>query len=160
MRAAVIGLLLSAVLARHASAYDAYDPANCNGADWDDKLALTVSKVTAQPRVNFIKSPYDDDFTAAACPAATKACQRKSYLVMGDLVLVGKTRGHFTCVSYQSPLAKTQIWSNGWLPSAALTRSPRCRRQRRRIGSAAGVILAAASKSGTAMPASCTLKVK
>lgn len=121
MRAAVIGLLLSAVLARHASAYDAYDPANCNGADWDDKRALTVSKVTAQPRVNFIKSPYDDDFTAAACPAATKACQRESYLVMGDLVLVGKTRGHFTCVSYQSPLAKTQIWTNGWLPSAALT---------------------------------------
>jgi hypothetical protein len=52
MRAAVIGLLLSAMLARHASAYDAHDPANCNGADWDDKLALTLSKVTAQPRVN------------------------------------------------------------------------------------------------------------
>jgi hypothetical protein len=126
MRAAVIGLLLSAALARSASArsasaYDADDPANCNGADWDDKLALTVSKVTAQPRVNFIKSPYDDDFTAAACPAATKACRKKSYLVTGDLVLVGKTQGDFTCVSYQSPLAKKHIWAAGWLPSAALT---------------------------------------
>ena len=80
-----------------------------------------MSKVTAQPRVNFIKSPYDDDFTAAACPAATKACQKKAYLVMGDLVLVGATRGDFTCVSYQSPLAKKPIWANGWLPSAALT---------------------------------------
>ena len=121
MRAAIIGLLLSAVLARHASAYDAYDPANCNGADWDDNLALTVSKVTAQPRVNFVKSPYDDDFKAAACPAATRACQKKSYLVTGDLVLVGRTRGDFTCVSYQSPLAKKQIWADGWLPSVALT---------------------------------------
>ncbi len=108
MRAAVIGLVLSAVLARYASAYDAYDPANCNGADFDDKLAFTVSKVSAQPRVNFIKSPYDDDFKAAACPAATKACQKKSYLVTGDLVLVGRTQGDFTCISYQSPLAKKQ----------------------------------------------------
>jgi hypothetical protein len=121
MRAAVIGLLLSAALARSASAYDAYDPANCNGAGWDDNLALTVSKVTAQPRVNFIKSPYDDDLTAAACPAATKACRKKSYLVTGDLVLVGRTRGDFTCVTYQSPLTKKHIWADGWLPSAALT---------------------------------------
>jgi hypothetical protein len=121
MRAVVIGLLLSVVLTRHASAYDALDPANCNGADWDDKLALTVSKVNAEPRVNFIKSPYDDDFTAAACPAATKACQKKSYLVTGDLVLVGTTRGDFTCVTYQAPLAKKHVWANGWLPSAALT---------------------------------------
>ena len=121
MRAAVIGLLLSTLLARYASAYDALDPANCNGAEWGDNLALTVSKVTAQPHVNFIKSPYDDDFTAATCPAATKACQKKSYLVTGDLVLVGRTRGDFTCVSYHSPLAKNQIGTIGWLPSAALT---------------------------------------
>ena len=121
MRAAVIGLLLSAVLVRYASAYDANDPANCNGADWDDKLALTVAKVTAQPRVNFIKSPYDDDFAAADCPAATRACLKKAYLVTGDLVLVGRRRGDFTCVSYQSPLAKKQVRADGWLPGAALT---------------------------------------
>ena len=122
MRAAVMGLLLSAVLVRNASAYDAYDPANCNGADWNADLALTVAKVTAQPRVNFIKSPYDDDFAAAGCPAATEACRKKSWLITGDLVLVGRTRGDFTCVSYQSPLAKKKRnWTNGWLPSAALT---------------------------------------
>src|SRR5258705_11088639 len=108
LRSALICLPLSAVLSRTASAYDASAPANCNGADFDDKLAFTVSKVTAQPRVNFVKSPYDDDFTAAACPAATKACRKKSYLVTGDLVLVGRTQGDFTCISYQSPLAKKQ----------------------------------------------------
>lgn len=115
-------LLLSAVLiAGSASAYDAYDSNNCNGVDWDDKRALVVSKVTAHPRVNFIKSPYDDDFKATAYPAATAVCRKKSYLVMGDLVLVGKTQGDFNCVVYQSPLAKRQIWTRGWLPSAALT---------------------------------------
>ena len=65
MRAEVFGLLLSTVLlAGPASAYDPYDPANCNGGvEWDDKRALVVSQVTAKPRVNFVKSPYDDDFT-------------------------------------------------------------------------------------------------
>ena len=49
---------MSAVLfAGSALAYDAYDPNNCNGVDWDDKRALIVAKVTAQPRVDFIKSP-------------------------------------------------------------------------------------------------------
>jgi hypothetical protein len=123
MRAEVIGLLLSAVLfAGPASAYDPYDPANCNGgAEWDDKRALVVSKVTAKPRVNFLKSPYDDDFKAENCPAATKACRKKSHLVTRDLVLTGPTRGEFTCVSYHSLLSNNRIWATGWLPCTALT---------------------------------------
>src|SRR5260370_14463572 len=89
MRAEVFGLLLSAVLlAGPASAYDPYDPANCNGGGgWDDKRALVVSKVTAKPRVNFLKSPYDDDFKAANSPAATEACSTTSYLITGDHLL-------------------------------------------------------------------------
>jgi hypothetical protein len=115
-------LLLSAVLiAESASAYDAYDPNNCNGVDWDDKRALVVSKIIARPRVNFIKSPYDDDFRAATCPADTETCRKKSYLVAGDLVLTGKTQGAFICVAYQSPLARKQIWATGWVPGSALT---------------------------------------
>ena len=122
LRAPCIGLFLGVVLvAESASAYDAADPNNCNGVDWNDKRTLVVSKVIARPRVYFIKSPYDDDFTAAACPADTEACLRKSYLVPDDLVLTGKTRGAFTCVIYQSPLARKQVWARGWLPSSALT---------------------------------------
>jgi len=102
--------------------YDPYDPGNCNGVDWDDTRVLTVAKVTAKPRVNFIKSPYDDDFKAAGCPAADAACRKSSYLVTGDHVLVGRTQGDFTCVSYQSFSSKRQIFTSGWLPSAALTR--------------------------------------
>jgi hypothetical protein len=123
MRGQVCGLLLSTLLlAGPASAYDPYDPANCNGGvAWDDKRALVVSKVTAKPRVNFVKSPYDDDFKAENCPAATEPCRKKSYLVTGDLVLTGRTRGEFTCVSYHSPLSHKRIWAMNWLPSAALT---------------------------------------
>ncbi|MDR3422959.1 MAG: hypothetical protein P4L80_17220 [Xanthobacteraceae bacterium] len=115
-------VLLSAILiAGSASAYDAYDPSNCNGVDWDDKRVLVVQKVTTHTRVNFIKSQYDDDFKATTCPADTEVCRQKSYLVPGDLVLTGHTQGAFTCVVYQSPLARKQIWAKGWLPTSALT---------------------------------------
>jgi len=122
MRKTVICLLfLNTMMAGPASAYDPDDPKNCNGVDWDDKSAWIVAKVTAKPRVNFIKSPYDDDFKAESCPAETSACRKNSYLVTGDLVFVGKTNGAFTCIGYQSPQAKKQTWATGWLPSAALT---------------------------------------
>jgi hypothetical protein len=120
MRTQLIGLV-SMLWLTSASAYDANDPRNCNGIDWDDKQALVASKVIATPHVNFIKSPYDDDFKAETCPAATGACRKKSYLITGDVVLTGKTAGDFTCVSYQPPRAKNQIWTTGWLPSSALT---------------------------------------
>jgi hypothetical protein len=70
---------LSAVLyAGSAAAYESDDPNNCGGAEWDANLTIAVAKVTAQPRVNFIKSPYDDDFKASSCPADTEACRKKA----------------------------------------------------------------------------------
>src|SRR4051794_11523255 len=116
MRANIVVLGLSAALsATAASASDGTDPTHCMGLDWSDKQALVVSQI-ASPRVNFIKSSYDDDFKAVTCPAATDACRKKSYLVDGDLVLTGKTKGEFTCISYQSPTAKQRGWSRGWMP--------------------------------------------
>lgn len=123
MRAMVTGLLLALsaiVCSTSASAYDAYDPNNCNGVRWNDEQALTVAKVTARPRVNFVKSPYDDDFKAESCPAATDACRKTSYLITDDIVLVGPTQRDFTCVVYRSPVAKKQVWTQGWVPSSAL----------------------------------------
>ncbi|MGJ4939885.1 hypothetical protein ACQR1W_04875 [Bradyrhizobium sp. HKCCYLS1011] len=126
MQVKLIGLALilnlGAALAAVSASAETANPNDCLGVDWDDKRPLTVAKVIAQPRVNFIKSPYDDDFKATTCPAATEACRRTAYLVTNDLVLVGKTSGDFTCVIYQSPTAKKQIWARGWLPSAALSR--------------------------------------
>jgi hypothetical protein len=123
MRAtATLALLLGTLLfAGRALAYDAEDPKNCNGVGWDNRSPWVIARVTAKPRVNFVKSPYDDDFKAESCPALTGACRRNAYLVTDDLVFVGATEGAFTCINYQSPLAKKQIWATGWVPSAALT---------------------------------------
>ena len=123
MRAIAIFFMLAATCgAVPASAYDANDPANCLRPDWDVAKPLTVAKVIARPRVNFVKSPYDDNFKADTCPAATAACRDHAYLVTGDLVLVGRTRGAFTCVSYLSTNRSKKVpgWTINWLPSAAL----------------------------------------
>src|SRR6185437_12212832 len=120
MRATAIGFLLSGIIGGAAFAYDAYDPANCNGVGWDDERAMLASVVTAKPRVNFVKSPYDYDFKAESCPSATDACQKKSYLVTGDLVLTGAPRGAFTCISYHSPVSTRRDWTTGWVLNSAL----------------------------------------
>ncbi len=87
-------------MAGHASAYEAGDQHNCNGIEWSEQQPQVVAKIIAKPRVNFIKSPYDDDFKAAACPNDMDACRMKSYLVPGDLVLAGPVQDAFTCVVY------------------------------------------------------------
>jgi hypothetical protein len=120
MRAGIVGSLLSMIfLAGPALASDPNDPRNCNSAEWRDQRILAVAKVT-QPRVHFVKSPSDDDGKAEGCPAATESCRMKSYLVTGDHVLVNKTQGDFTCVSYKAAQEKAQIWTTAWLPNAAL----------------------------------------
>jgi hypothetical protein len=91
-------------------------PNNCTGVDFDAKRPLVVSTVTARPRSYFVKSAWED----ASCPADKESCQRKAYLVPGDLVLTGVTLGSYTCVAYQSPRDRKQDWTNGWMPSAAL----------------------------------------
>jgi hypothetical protein len=116
----IAALLLNATLFVGPTLASEEDPRNCRGAEWDDNRPLTVSRVTA-PRVEFVKSPYDDDFKAKACPADTKECGKESFLVMGDVVLAVKTQGGFTCVLYQPPLTKAQSWITGWLPSSAVT---------------------------------------
>jgi hypothetical protein len=58
MRAPIILLTLGALaFATSASAYDANDPANCVGAEWDDAHPLAVAKVTARERVKFRQEP-------------------------------------------------------------------------------------------------------
>jgi hypothetical protein len=122
IRAIVVAAIVSTVvLCSPASAYDPDDPNNCNGAAWNDKHAMAVAKVTARPRVNFVKSPYDDNFKAEGCPAAPASCRKKIFLVPGNLVLVGETRGDFTCVDRVVPLDNKRSWTTGWLPSNALS---------------------------------------
>ena len=75
------------------------DPRDCLGIDLDAKRPLLVSRIGANPRVNFIKSGWED----SSCPADTANCRKKAYLVSGDLVLTGRTQVAYTCVSYPAP---------------------------------------------------------
>ena len=103
----------------HGTPGPAYDPRNCAGVDWDDDVVL--ARVTAAPRVNFIKNPDNDAREVSTCPATGAACRKKSYLVTGDLVLAGRTQGDFTCVSYHAAAGTKPAWTTGWLPRTALS---------------------------------------
>jgi ribosome modulation factor len=92
-------------------------PGDCLGVDFDAPHPIAIGKiVTDKPRVNFIKSAWED----AACPADSDACSAQAYLVPGDLVLLGKKNGAYTCASYQSAEDRTQRWTNGWLLAVSL----------------------------------------
>ena len=112
-----LGLALL-VLAAAAPARAEEQDGDCTGIGFDSKTPVMVAKVAAgSPKVFYVKSAWEE----ASCPAETEACQRKAWLVPGDLVLTGRTSGPFTCVAYQSPNDKKQVWTNGWIRSASLS---------------------------------------
>jgi hypothetical protein len=91
---------------------------DCFGVGFDVQHPVTIAKIIAdRPQVHFVKNTADD----AACPAERESCTQPGYLAPGDLLLVGKTRGAYSCVSYQSAADRMQNWTVGWLPSASLT---------------------------------------
>jgi len=103
-----------------ASSFAAADqgPGDCLGVGFDVQHPVTIAKIIAdKPQVHFIKNASDN----AACPADVDDCQDTAYLVPGDLMLVGKTRGAFSCVSYQSATDRRQHWTVGWVRSRSLT---------------------------------------
>jgi hypothetical protein len=94
------------------------NPGDCLGIGFEVAHPVTIAKIIAdRPQVHFVKNASD----AAACPAEREACVASNYLIPGDLVLIGKTRGAYSCVSYQSAADRSQSWTVGWLPSASLT---------------------------------------
>ncbi|HEX8808049.1 MAG TPA: hypothetical protein VF760_03550, partial [Xanthobacteraceae bacterium] len=96
-RYAIVAALLPPLIATSAPAEE--NAGNCLGIGFDVTHPVTIAKIIAdRPQVHFIKSALDD----AACPAERDACAQPSYLIPGDLILVGKTRGAYSCVSYQS----------------------------------------------------------
>jgi hypothetical protein len=113
--AAVVAVTLGAMLSQAAADEK---PGDCIGIDFDVSHPAAIAKLaTGKPHVNFIKSSWED----AACPADGESCQQQSYLVPGDMVLIGKTNAAFTCVSYQSAADPQQRWTNAWLPATSLT---------------------------------------
>jgi hypothetical protein len=91
-------------------------PDDCTGIDFDRERPIVVAKVVAKPKAFYVKSAWED----AACPANSAGCQRKAYLVPGDLVLTGRQNGPFTCIAYESTKGKRANWTNGWMRSDSL----------------------------------------
>jgi hypothetical protein len=112
-----LGLALAFIALGGLSALAESKPGDCNGIDFDAKQPLVVAKIAAKPRIHYVKSAWEN----AACPANLKPCKGKAYVLKGDLVLTGKTHGPYTCVAYQSPRDRKQIWTNGWIASSVLS---------------------------------------
>src|SRR5215469_3472390 len=95
--AVLVALLLTSATAEQARSEET--PGDCLGIGFEVAHPVTIAKIIAdQSQVRFVKSAYDDP----ACPADRDTCAQTSYLVPGDLALVGKTHGAYSCVSYQS----------------------------------------------------------
>jgi hypothetical protein len=114
--------LAAAMLAASVSEASAENDADCLGVGFDAKQPVVVSKISpGTPRVHYVKSHWED----ADCPAAAEKCRSQAYLVPGDLVLTGRARGEWTCISYQAPKAAKAGWTNGWIPASRLEPVPR-----------------------------------
>lgn len=55
----------------------------------------------------------------SGCPAAGTACRRRAFVVAGDLLVGGETRGGFTYATYTAPDGRT---TEGWVETAAIRR--------------------------------------
>lgn len=113
----LLGAAVLPVLPAISSAAADEGPGDCLGVDFAIAQPIAVARaLPGQPRIYFIKSTMDD----ARCPADTEACREKAYLIPGDVALVGKAYGSYTCVAYESAASRKVQWTNGWLPSASL----------------------------------------
>jgi hypothetical protein len=93
-------------------------PSDCLGVDFDVQHPVTIAKIIAdKPQVHLVKNASEKP----VCPAEVDDCQKTAYLVPGDLMLVGKTHGAYSCVSYQSAVDRGRNWSVGWVRSVSLT---------------------------------------
>jgi hypothetical protein len=106
-------LIGGACIAAAASSEDRF----CSGASFSDTPTLNVGRIKADAgKVNFRKN---GDATNA-CPSTAPDCQEKAYLVPGDLVIAGVTKGDFVCVDYQTAKGSR----GGWLPASAIEPAP------------------------------------
>ena len=89
---------------------------DCRGYDaLKNKPVVDGGRVTGgDQKTFFVKGETDDK----ACPAGTAACQRKAFLVPGNIVLVSSRTGSFACVTFVNGKG---IETTGWMPTAALT---------------------------------------
>lgn len=119
---------LALLAAVPASAQNLNDRGICPGVQvYGEDIPVRLMKVVSSaPRVNFV----EDQLTKpkSACPSDAAECRRRGFVVPGDEVLAGWTKGGFICVAYVSPNAKRVKGqfpeTSGYLPAAALQLVP------------------------------------
>jgi hypothetical protein len=117
-------LVLLAIIGTPALAQEGY----CSGvvSFGDDSGPLRLMRVeSAAPKVHFIENRAKAKPT---CPAESEACQRRGFVVPGDVVLASAKPSPLACVSYISPGAKRvkgkYAATDGYLPASALKEVP------------------------------------
>ena len=112
---------LAIVLAACAAPALAAGGGGCSGVEESAPTqAIRSARVMgADKRVNFMASAGDSGATKS-CPSANAACRRNTFVVSGDLVLVGGAEGDWACATFVSPRG---VATSGWLPVAQLEMS-------------------------------------
>lgn len=86
-----------------------------NGIFVDEGVEYGLARVTGRGRADLV----DDN---APCPSAAAACQTKSYLLPGNVVVTARTFGAFRCVLYRD--RRNIAGTAGYLPQYRLEPLP------------------------------------
>lgn len=86
-----------------------------NGLFPSEQSQLGLARAMAAPRTWFL----NDGDTETGCPQKGAPC-RHGYVVPGQIVLTGKTRGGFVCAFFPNKVGGTA----GWVPSSQLQSIP------------------------------------
>jgi hypothetical protein len=104
------------------------DQGICPGVQvYGENIPVRLMRVVGSaPRVHFIEDTLSKP--KSSCPSSAAECQRKGFVVPGDDLLAGWTKGAYLCTVYVSPNAKLVKGqfpeTNGYLPQGALQAVP------------------------------------
>lgn len=125
-RSAISAAFLAAFvgLPAPAAAQNLNDRGICPGVlVYGEDIPIRLMRVIAPaPRTHFV----EDQLTKpkSSCPSEAAECRRKGFVVPGDDLLAGWTKGAYLCTAYISPNARPAKGqfpeTNGYLPATAL----------------------------------------
>lgn len=103
-RVKILGLFLSYALASPVLAQDT-DEDTCDSTLFPSQPEFRIATVaqSAQPKLYFFSDLY-------GCPWQGEECRSKAYVLPGDRLLLGRTRGEWTCARYQGKSHETVGW--------------------------------------------------
>lgn len=108
----ILGLVLAVALP--AAAQAEVDDGTCrNGLFAEQNKVFGLARVAGKGRLQFLE---DSD----GCPAATAACQQKAFVIPGDRLVTGRSKGQFVCAFFPNKVGG----SAGWVPRSRLVALP------------------------------------